>query len=131
MYFVKFYFLFFIGLSIIDLVNYFILDMNITSLVGLLSAVSILLTIIAIFKFRKIKLVKSIKLFPILVMISFLIMALLMSQYAGNALELAESGSGTKVALGTSPYWILLIDKGASFIFMVYAVYVFRKLKNY
>ena len=64
-------------------------------------------------------------------MISFLIMALLMSLYAGNALGLAESGSGTKEALSTSPYWILLIDKGASFIFMIYAVYVSRKLKNY
>lgn len=128
--FVKFYFFFFVGLLVIDLVNYFFLNQNLASLIGLLGFISLILSLIAIFKFRKLNLAITIKLFPILSTISAVIIMILVSIYAGDSQVLIDNGGTVKDAVLNTPYWILTIDKASSLIFMVYAICILLKLRN-
>lgn len=127
--FIKFYLLLLITTSVTDIVNYFFLDKDLSSLVSLLGLITIILGVVAIFKIQKLNLSNTVKLFPVFVIVSTLLIIILTTVFAVDNYELARSGSGIRDAVLTTPYWILILDKTLSVIFVFFAVGILRKLK--
>lgn len=128
--FIKFYFLFIIISSIASIIDFFLLDNTLSVLVGTLGLISLILTVIAVFKIRKLNLSNMIKLFPIFFILLTSLMLILAIIFAGDAYELAGNGASTQKAVLAIPYWILMLDQVSYFIFMIWAIDIFRKLKR-
>lgn len=128
--FIKFYFLFSIISSIVGTIDFFVLGGALSVLVGALGLINLVLTVIVAFKIRKSNLSNMAKSFPIFFILVALFILILTTIFAGDAYELASTGASTQKAVLTTPYWILMLDQASYFIFTIWAISIFRKLKR-
>jgi hypothetical protein len=112
------------------MVDFLILGSALSVLVGTLELINLIFTVVAVFKIRKLKLSNMTKLFPIFVILLTLFIIILTVIFAGGAYELASNGSSIQKAVLATPYWILILDQVTYFIFMIWAINIFWKLKR-
>jgi membrane associated rhomboid family serine protease len=130
--FIKFYLILLIITSTLSVVDYLFLNESIISLVGVLGIITVIIGVIAVFKIRKLNLSKSVKLFPVFVLLSVFIIILLTSIFGINSVELVKNGVSVQESVIETPKWILILDKIFSGMFIIWATKILQKIKiNY
>ena len=128
--FLRFYYVATIIFMVLDLIDFFSVNLNLEQLIGFLGVIWIILSVIAIIIFLKQRLNKVTLILPVVYLVGFVLVTLIIYIFGQEFFEMMKNGANAVDVSYQMPVWANYLDRAFGLVILILGAYLYGFKKD-